>query len=255
MKRVIAHWTAGGYKASSLDLKHYHHVVEGDGNIVRGNHDISDNESTKNGDYAAHTRSLNTGSIGISMACMAGAKESGDYGKYPMTAAQFDAMCRKIAEYCRDYGIEVTPQTVLSHAEVQGTLGVKQAGKWDFTVLPFNGFKGAKKCGDHMRWKVKQYLAGDVEPSEVVAPAPKPAAPPKEMEEVVDDADKPIYKSKTAVAGTLSAAPAVIGAAVDLPESVLIILALFGVVVGGFIVWDRWGKAKMARKAKAAARA
>lgn len=157
MKRIIAHWTAGSYTVSSVDRDHYHFIVSGAGEIVKGDHDVSDNVNTADNDYAAHTRGCNSGSIGISLACMAGARESPfDPGSFPMTQVQWNAMIRAISQLCVFYGIQVTPETVLSHAEVQGTLGIKQAGKWDFTRLAFdNSLKGAKACGDRMRMEVK----------------------------------------------------------------------------------------------------
>ena len=63
MKRIIFHWTAGGPKANKTDLKHYHEVINQDLTISLGTHSISDNVSTADGVYAAHTRNLNTGSI------------------------------------------------------------------------------------------------------------------------------------------------------------------------------------------------
>jgi hypothetical protein len=74
MSRIIAHWSAGAYRASDLDKDHYHFIVEGSGNVVRGDHTIADNVSTADDDYAAHTRGCNTGPSGVSLACMAGAR-------------------------------------------------------------------------------------------------------------------------------------------------------------------------------------
>jgi trimethylamine:corrinoid methyltransferase-like protein len=39
-------------------------------------------------------------------------------------------------QLCRKYGIPITSSTVLTHAEVEPTLGIKQAGKWDIAWLP-----------------------------------------------------------------------------------------------------------------------
>jgi len=160
MKRIIAHWTAGSHKVSEIDKEHYHVIWGGDGVPVRGDHEISDNVRTGDGDYAAHTRGCNTGSIGVSVACMAGAVETPfNAGKFPMTSKQWDAMIEGIAQLCQFYKIPVTTQTVLSHAEVQKTLGIAQAGKWDFTRLAFDpSVKGAKACGDRMRAEVKAKL-------------------------------------------------------------------------------------------------
>lgn len=157
LKRVIAHWAVTKYKATDLALQHYHFVVEGDGNVVAGKFKPEANIKPVSGKYAAHTLNCNTGSIGISCAAMHGAKSPKEPGPYPVTEVQFDAMCRKIAELCDKYDIDVTPKTVLSHAEVEANLGKKQRGKWDIAVLPFAGLFSAEACGNLMRSKVKAY--------------------------------------------------------------------------------------------------
>lgn len=161
LKRVVAHWTVGTYKANSVDRKHYHFIIEGDGNVVDGNHKPEANVRPVSGRYAPHVRSANTGSIGISMASMRGAQSETNLGAYPFTETQFNAMCKKIAELCKRYDIAVSPMTVLSHAEVEPTLGIKQRGKWDFTVIPFMPkLRGHRACGNEMRRRVKAYLHG-----------------------------------------------------------------------------------------------
>ncbi|QTF94211.1 N-acetylmuramoyl-L-alanine amidase [Halomonas sp. BM-2019] len=87
MKRIVCHWTAGTYKASDLDRKRYHILIESDGNLVQGIHSIADNVSTSDHQYAAHTHLLNTGSIGISVCCMAEARERPfDAGRRPRSS-------------------------------------------------------------------------------------------------------------------------------------------------------------------------
>lgn len=153
MQRIILHWTAGGNKANSTDVKHYHRLVEADGTIVSGTQDIADNIVTSDGDYAAHTRNLNTGSIGVSLCGMRGAVESPfNPGPSPITETQWMAACRLIGELAREYSIPITPQTILTHAEVEPTLGVKQSGKWDITRLPFRtDLAGAIPVGNYLR--------------------------------------------------------------------------------------------------------
>jgi hypothetical protein len=153
MIRVICHWTAGAYTAGEADREHYHILIEGDGALVRGWYSIKDNVSTSDGIYAAHTKNLNTGSIGVSMCCMAGAVESPfSVGAYPMTETQWEMLARVVADLCGFYEIPITRETVLTHAEVQGTLGVAQQGKWDVTRLPFDpAIEGATVCGDILR--------------------------------------------------------------------------------------------------------
>lgn len=153
MLRVICHWTAGGHKATSFDREHYHLLIEADGNLIRGFPSIKLNEAPAKKGYAAHTLNCNSGSIGVSLCCMANAVESPfDAGKSPMTETQWDTLAIVVADLCRIYGIPVTPKTVLSHAEVQGNLDIPQRGKWDFTRLAFDpSVRGAKACGDKLR--------------------------------------------------------------------------------------------------------
>lgn len=164
MKRIICHWTAGGHKASNFDRGHYHILIEDDGNLVRGTHSIKGNERPRKGAYAAHTLDCNTGSIGVSLCCMGGGGVSESpfrAGKWPMTPAQWFKLAEVCADLCRAYGIKVSPTTVLSHAEVQGNLGIKQRGKWDFTRLAFDpSVTGARACGDLLRAEVARILAG-----------------------------------------------------------------------------------------------
>lgn len=160
MERIICHWTAGAHKASDFDRSHYHLLIESDGTLVRGIPSIKLNEAPAKKGYAAHTLSLNSGSIGVSLCCMGGATESPfNPGKYPMTEKQWTALTSLVAELCRRYGIPITDKTVLSHAEVQNNLGIAQRGKWDITRLAFAPeIKGAKACGDKLRAEAKAKL-------------------------------------------------------------------------------------------------
>jgi hypothetical protein len=155
--RVIAHWTAGSYTVNEHDKEAYHFIVNGDGVVVAGDLPPEANISVNDADgYAAHTRGANIGAIGVSIACMADAVESPfDAGRYPMKKIQWDAAVKKVAELCDKYAIPVTKQSVLTHAEVQGTLGIEQRGKWDITRLPFDDtIKGATAVGDKLRREV-----------------------------------------------------------------------------------------------------
>lgn len=160
MERIVVHWTAGNTKASKLDREHYHILIEADGTLVRGIPTIDKNQRPAKAGYAAHTRNCNSGSIGVSLCCMAGAVESPfSSGSAPMSKTQWDALPGVLADLCKRYGIPVTPQTVLSHAEVQGTLGIKQSGKWDIARLSFDpSVKGAKACGDIFRASTKALM-------------------------------------------------------------------------------------------------
>lgn len=137
MKRIILHWTAGTYRASGLDRQHYHFIVEGDGNVVEGVFPPEANISVRPGKYAAHTLNCNTSAIGVAVAAMAGASERPfDEGEYPITEDQIVVLVRLVAQLAKTYGITIARDTVLTHAEVQQTLGIRQRGKWDITWLP-----------------------------------------------------------------------------------------------------------------------
>lgn len=160
LERIIVHWTAGQHRASGLDKSHYHILIEGNGDLVRGTPSIAANGIGASGARASHTLNCNTGSIGVSLCCMAGAVERPfNPGKAPMTAAQWQALPRVLADLCRRYGIGVTPKNVLSHAEVQANLKIAQRGKWDIArVVPAPELVGAKACGDAMRAAVSRLV-------------------------------------------------------------------------------------------------
>lgn len=161
MKRVILHWTAGSNRVSDIDLNHYHFVIDGKGTIHKGVHSIADNENTRDGNYAAHTLHANTGSIGVALAGMFGAVEYPfDAGEYPINAKQWKVAQQVVADLCERYNIPVKSTTVLSHAEVEPTLGIKQRGKWDIARLPWKPeLKGPLSVGVNFRWGVQEYIS------------------------------------------------------------------------------------------------
>lgn len=159
MRRIICHWTAGAYAPSENDLSHYHILIDGDGKLHRGTHTIADNESTGDGDYAAHTKGANSRAIGVSMCCMAGAKEAPfASGDFPMKQVQWEAMIDVVAQLCKKYQIAVTPRTVLGHGEVQKLLDIKQNGKWDPMRLSFAKTLTKVEVGKKLRTEVQARL-------------------------------------------------------------------------------------------------
>ena len=161
MQRVVLHWTAGQHTPSGLDRAHYHILIAGDGTLVRGVPSIAANQAPVRPGYAAHTLNCNGGAIGVALCCMAGAVESPFYaGQAPMTRAQWDAAALVIADLCETYSIPVGPKTVLTHAEVQGTLGIRQRGKIDFIWEPSMSAPGpAREVGDRLRKAAQAALA------------------------------------------------------------------------------------------------
>ena len=66
MKKIIIHWTAGRYVPNSVDLLHYHFLIDKYGRINYGIFKPEDNENCYDGKYAQHCGGGNTGCIGVS---------------------------------------------------------------------------------------------------------------------------------------------------------------------------------------------
>jgi hypothetical protein len=160
LHRIHIHWTAGAYGDIALERKHYHTIVLEDGRVVYGTHKPEANANIRDGRYAAHTRACNTGAIGIACDAMGGAKESPfDPGQYPLTWKQLRGLAIEVANLCDTYDIPVSRYSVLTHAEVEPTLGVKQRWKWDITWLPDMSRPGDPiEVGDLIRDMVREEL-------------------------------------------------------------------------------------------------
>lgn len=156
MQRIILHWTGGAYTANATDREHYHILIEGDGKLVQGDFPISANVKPVRGAYAAHTFNCNTKSIGVSLCAMGGAVEAPfDAGPYPVTAKQYEVLIGVLVALCARYRITPDRTGVLSHAEVQSTLRIRQNQKWDIARLPFEDAPvGAHEIGDAIRAQV-----------------------------------------------------------------------------------------------------
>lgn len=160
MKRLVVHWTAGAGFPSPEDAEAYHLLIDRVGLPHRGDHAITDNLSTADDDYAAHTRGLNTGAIGLALCGMAGANEKPFApGRYPLTAPQWNNALLAAADLCERYGITPSRQSLLMHCEVEPFLGVEQRGKWDVSVLCFDRGRWSDwSPGEEMRARVKLLL-------------------------------------------------------------------------------------------------
>ena len=42
-KRIVLHWTAGGYYPNKVEKDHYHYLIDKDGKVYEGNHKCEDN--------------------------------------------------------------------------------------------------------------------------------------------------------------------------------------------------------------------
>lgn len=128
LTHIRLHWTAGGHKANATDLGAYHALFEGDGKVIFA----ASPETVR-----SHTWRANVGAIGLSVCCMRHAIERPfTAGPSPMTTIQLHAMCEQAARFAVIYDIPVTPWSIMTHAEVQITLGITQRNKWDITWIP-----------------------------------------------------------------------------------------------------------------------
>jgi hypothetical protein len=166
--RLVMHWTAGNGKSSAFDRLHYHIVIDTDGTILKGTPSVPANArpmptSAMFGLRASHTLNCNTGSAAVSLAGMGNAVEYPfNPGKWPITRKQFDLLPLVVAELFKFYNINrgvVTRKSCLSHAEVQGELGIKQRGKWDINRLPSDCLppdftQSGTLIGDYVRRRV-----------------------------------------------------------------------------------------------------
>lgn len=160
LKRIIIHWTAGTGQPNNTDYQHYHYLINKDGVIVEGKYTPHDNENCTDGVYAAHCGGGNTGAIGISMCGMSGyVAGKPESTKYPLTAIQCEACWKKIAELCKKYGIQVTPDTVLTHYEFgQKHPKTSSYGKIDIIYLHPYPWVSKQEMGNFIRNKVRWYL-------------------------------------------------------------------------------------------------
>ena len=156
-KRIVMHWTAGRHEMSTSDYEKYHEVVEGDGTRRLCKRRPESNNNVNDGDYAAHVRAFNTGAIGLAMCCMQGARERPfKKGKYAMTEVQLGVFIDVVAEYAETYRIPIDRRHVLSHEEVDATLGIAQ-DKWDIMWLPHMAKPGdVVGVGDYLRERISE---------------------------------------------------------------------------------------------------
>lgn len=159
MKRIVTHWTAGGYQPGAHELRAYHILIDGEGKLHRGTHSIADNArdvNTAGGNYAKHVSMANSWAIGVTVCAMSGATLSRP-GPYPMKKLQWEIMIAVTSELCSFYNIPVADRTVLGHGEVFTKLGIYQQGRRDPLILPWDKEKSFSQVGDLFRERVRFY--------------------------------------------------------------------------------------------------
>ncbi len=160
---MTLHWTGGGHVCGGKDREHYNFIIEADGTIIEGDNTPEDQRSTADDIYGRHTARLNTRNLGIAICGMQGAIEHPfSPGPSPITEKSFRTAIGLMAKLAGAFAIPITPERVITHAEAEPNLGIKQAGKWDITALPWNpDIRGARQVGDYMRMLIRE-AAGNV---------------------------------------------------------------------------------------------
>ena len=103
--KIYLHWTAGHYHQKFDD---YHVNIDQDGRIFVSTDDLSD--------VLAHTWRRNSGSVGITLDCCAGAT-SEDLGDEPPTAKQIEAMAQCIQVVADALWLTIDMNHVMTHGE------------------------------------------------------------------------------------------------------------------------------------------
>lgn len=162
MKRIIIHWTAGGAVPTSYEKEFYHYLVDALGKVSNGKFKPEANLVCRKGLYAMHTGGGNTGSIGVSMCGMADFRNKTEQGKFPITKIQFEATMKLCAKLAKQYGINITPDAVMTHYEFgQKHPNTTSFGKIDIIFLPPYPWISRDDIGSFIRSKIRWYLESE----------------------------------------------------------------------------------------------
>ena len=142
--KVYLHWTAGHYFQKFED---YHINITANGDIWLTTEDLSE--------VLGHTWKRNTGSIGVTLCCCAGATTN-DLGDEPPTDDQINAMAKVTTALCDGLWLTIDKSHVLTHGEAaaneDGEYPHPTYACWD------------DECGDgQVRWDL-EYLGTDESP-------------------------------------------------------------------------------------------
>ena len=161
------HWSAGDYESV---YPSYHYCIawyNGIAYVVETN-DLRANMRdvyASDAPYAAHTYRRNSFAAGVSVMGMRDATPQ-DFGAWPMTGPQIDALCLLAARIAAFYRIEIAPHTMLTHAEAAIADGYFGAGseetRWDIARLAADraplSEEDARNTAEELRWQAKRVL-------------------------------------------------------------------------------------------------
>lgn len=157
LKRVCLHWTAGSLSVNSVDKRHYHYIVDGQGVVHNGIHKPQSNaKQLSNRDkYAAHCAGGNSYTLGVAVC---GGFKGYRLGAY--TQKSLERACELIAKVCKNEGIEVTPDTVYTHYEFgKKHPNTDSGGKIDINQIPWDTAISPNEVGNEIRRKIRWYMA------------------------------------------------------------------------------------------------
>ena len=183
-RKMFLHWTAGGY---NTPYSYYHTTFLGSGKAVR--------YTPYGKDKNSHTAGANSGSIGLSVAAMAGPnnQERASTWPTPPTSAQMDAMVTEAAQIALDWGWDASTvdKNVRTHGEWEReatSTGVLSGGpqRWDLDKLKpsdpnINVSRVLSHGGNTLRSRIKAKMAslkGGADPEqkeEKGSPSPPPS--------------------------------------------------------------------------------
>ena len=110
LNRIYLHWSAGPYNTIAPD---YHFSIDGNGFVY--------NMNPLDKKLAATWR-RNTGSINIALMCCADAvcysEDSVDFGKYPPTIYQVQAMAKLVCILCEELDLDIDMDAVLKSSNL-----------------------------------------------------------------------------------------------------------------------------------------
>lgn len=167
IEKLYLHWSAGDYDTV---YPAYHFCIGLDSlskPFVAQTSDLRlnmrDVRSDPDQPYTAHTRGRNSFAAGLSIMCMQEAQPA-DFGAYPLTKSLIDALCLVSSQVATFYGIAVSSDSVMTHAEaavIDGYFGTAPEQRWDIARLAPCAAElkeaDAASVGDELRQRIASY--------------------------------------------------------------------------------------------------
>ncbi len=138
MRSIVLHWTAGDYRTA---YPAYHFCLRGAEDVeVVATHDLRANMRDLRAEaaepYAAHVAGRNSWAVGIAVCAMGGATPA-DFGRWPITRSQVDALARVARLVALAYALPTA--AIRTHAEAaldDGYFGAEgEDARWDIARL------------------------------------------------------------------------------------------------------------------------